>query len=569
MAFKQFMTKFSKQTWLNNYSKHVPTTIDNNAQTILDFYENTIIQFPYKIALSCHEVDFTYSKLDDLATKLASYLQNNLGVQKGDRVAIILPNCVQFTVSLFACIKIGAIFVNINPLYKSDELEAILNSCNVKIAIVLDMFAHHIQKARINIHSLENVIVTNISDLYSFPKKQIIGFISKYLIKDKPNYNKNTFISFNKAMTADKKLYQRPNITTENILCLQYSSGTTGKPKGAILTHNNVASNIKQVWAWIKADMDLSEQIVITALPLYHIFSLSANLFCFFFAGAKNILIPNARDIKNLIKTMSQNEFSIFNGLNTLYMAMLEHPDFDKINKTKYKYSLSGGMPISRKIYLQWLDKTGVELKEGYGMTEMSPAISLNKFNVSENDYFGTCGYPIPSTELSIRDIDTHQEIVECFKEGEIWLNGPQKCQGFWDDEESNKLYFTEDGWLKTGDIGYIDKKGRLTISSRLKNMIIVSGFNVYPREIEICILKLNQIKEVAVTGIASKTSGERAIAFISLEKGAQLTEKDIIDHCREKLASYKIPKSCIFVESLPKNNTGKIDIKKLKNDFL
>lgn len=563
------MSKFSKKTWLSNYPENTPKDIESNIYTLLDLYEKAILQYPYRDAVSCHDVNLSFSQVDDLATKVASFLQNDLGIEKGDRVAIVLPNCLQFTVCLFACIKIGAVFVNINPLYKADELEAIFNNCNVRVAIVMDMFAHHIQKAKININSLKNIIVTNIADLYPFPKKQVIGMVSKHLIKDKPKYNKNIFIQFTKVIKSDKRLYKKPNITKDNILCLQYSSGTTGKPKGAILTHDNVASNIQQVWAWIKHDMNVFEQVLITALPLYHIFSLSANLLCFFFAGAKNVLIPNARDIKDLIKTMSKNEFTIFNGLNTLYMAMLEHPDFEKINKTKYQYSLSGGMPISRKIYLRWLDRTGVELKEGYGMTEMSPAISLNKFNESEEDYFGTCGYPIPGTELSIRNIETSEEIDECYKEGEIWLKGPQQCQGFWNDEKNNELYFSEDGWLKTGDVGYIDKKGRLTISDRLKNMIIVSGFNVYPREIEICILKLEDIKEVAVIGVESKTSGERAIAFVSLEKDSKLTEKDIISHCREKLASYKVPKTCIFVKTLPKNNTGKIDIKKLKNDFL
>lgn len=563
------MSTFSKQTWLSNYPDYAPKDIDENQDTLLNMYERTISQFPYKNAVSCHDVNLTFSQLDSLATKMASFLQNELGIQKGDRFAIVLPNCLQFTVSLFACIKIGAVFVNVNPLYKADEIQDIFNNCNVKAAIVMDMFAHNIQKARINIQSLENVIVTNIADLYPFPKKQVIGFVSKHLIKDKPNYNRNTFIKFSKILKADKRLYTKPSLKKENILCLQYSSGTTGQPKGAVLTHDNLASNIQQVWAWVKHDLRIEDQVVITALPLYHIFSLSANLLCFFFGGGKNVLIPNARDITNLIKTMSKNEFTIFNGLNTLYMAMLEHSDFEKINKTRYQFSLSGGMPISRKIYLQWLDRTGVELKEGYGMTEMSPAIALNKFNESEDDYFGTCGYPIPGTELSIRDLETHEEINECFKEGEIWLNGPQKCQGFWNDKENNELSFSEDGWLRTGDIGYIDKKGRLTISDRIKNMIIVSGFNVYPREIEIAILKLKEIKEVAVTGIESKTSGERAIAFVSLEKGSKLTEEDIIKHCKDKLTSYKVPKSCVFVNTLPKNNTGKIDIKKLKSQFL
>lgn len=563
------MSTFSNKTWVYNYPEYAPKDIEKNDYTILDMYEKAIAQFPYKQAVACHDVNLSFLELDDLATKMASFLQHNLGIQKGDRIAIVLPNCLQFTVSLFACIKVGAIFVNINPLYKSDEIEAIFNNCSVKAAIVMDMFAHHIQKARINIQSLENVIVTNIADLYPFPKKQVIGLVSKHLIKDKPQYNKNTFIQFSKILKADKKIYKKPDISKENILCLQYSSGTTGQPKGAILTHDNLASNIHQVWAWVKHDLDISDQVIITALPLYHIFSLSANLLCFFFGGAKNVLIPNARDIKDLIKTMSKNEFTIFNGLNTLYMAMLEHPDFEKINKERYTFSLSGGMPISRKVYLQWLDKTGVELKEGYGMTEMSPAIALNKFNESEDDYFGTCGYPIPGTKLSIRDLETQQEINECYKEGEVWLNGPQRCQGFWNDPQNDKLHFTDDGWLKTGDIGYIDKKGRLTISDRIKNMIIVSGFNVYPREIEICILKLESVREVAITGVQSKTSGERALAFVSLEKDAKATEQDIINHCKEKLASYKVPKTCIFVETLPKNNTGKIDIKKLKNQFL
>lgn len=563
------MSNFSNETWLNNYPSSTPRTIEENIETVLDLYEKTVLQYPNNTAVSCHEIDFSFNKIDSLATHLASYLQNDLGVRKGDRVAIVLPNCVQFTVSLFACIKIGAVFVNTNPLYTADELESIFNNCNVKVAIVMDMFAHHIQKARINIHSLEAVIVTNIADVYPFPKKQIIGFISKYLIKTKPAYNKNTFIQFTKALKTDKKLYVRPLISKQTTLCLQYSSGTTGKPKGAILTHDNLASNIKQVWAWIEGELSISDQVIITALPLYHIFSLSANLLCFYFAGAKNILIPNARDIKNLIKTMSKNEFTIFNGLNTLYMAMLEHEDFDNINKSRYAFSLSGGMPISRKVYLKWLDKTGVELKEGYGMTEMSPAIALNKFNESEQDYFGTCGYPIPGTELSIRNLDTQEEITECYKEGEIWLNGPQKCQGFWNDDENNALFFNNEGWLKTGDIGYIDTKGRLTISDRLKNMIIVSGFNVYPREIEICLLKLTQIKEVAVTGVESKTSGERTIAFVSLEKNSQISEAEIIAHCKDKLASYKVPKVCIFVETLPKNNTGKIDLRKLKKEYL
>ena len=563
------MTNFSNKSWHDNYPSYTPTTIPENRQTLIELYKETIKNNPNNVAISCHSQDFTFSEIDKLATKLANYLQSELHIEKGDRVAIILPNCTQFIVSLFACVKIGAVFVNTNPLYKANELEAIFNNCDIKVAIAMDMFVHNIQQAKKNIPSLKDIIVTNIADLYSFPKKQIIGTISKHFIKTKPCYDKKNAIALTKALRQGKIQYTEPNITVDDVLCLQYSSGTTGTPKGAILTNNNLVSNIKQVWAWIKADVAISEQVIITALPLYHIFSLSANLLCFYLGGGKNVLIPNARDIKNLIKTMSKNEFTIFNGLNTLYMAMLEHPDFDTINKTKYKYSLSGGMPITRKIYLQWLDKTGVELKEGYGMTEMSPAITLNKFNESEQDYFGSCGYPLPSTELSIRNIDTLEEIEECFVEGEIWLKGPQKSQGFWNDPENNKLYFTDDGWLRTGDIGYIDTKGRLTISDRIKNMIIVSGFNVYPREIEICISKMNNVREVAVTGVPSKTSGERAVAFVSIVNDSNISDIDIINHCKANMASYKVPKNCIFIDTLPKNSTGKIDIKKLKAEFL
>ena len=300
------MSTFSNMTWTSQYHESAFDYIDDindNQDTILDLYENTVRKFPYREAISCHNENYTFIKIDHLATTMASYLQNTLGVKKGDRVAIVLPNCVQFTVSLFACIKIGAVFVNVNPLYKADELADILNSCNAKVAIALDMFAHNLQKARINIRSLEQIIVTNIADTYNFPKKQVISVISKHFVKNKPNYNKNTVIKFSKVMSANKKLYKRPDIKNTDILCLQYSSGTTGKPKGAIITNNNLASNIKQVWAWIRHDVDLSTQVIITALPLYHIFSLSANLLCFFFAGAKNVLIPNARDVKKLNKS--------------------------------------------------------------------------------------------------------------------------------------------------------------------------------------------------------------------------------------------------------------------------
>lgn len=284
------MSTFSNKTWLANYPDYTPENIAENHDTVLDLYEKAIIQFPYREAVSCHDVNLTFLELDKIATKIASFLQNKLRINKGDRVAIVLPNCLQFTVSLFACVKIGAVFVNTNPLYTVDEIEAIFNNCNVKTAIVMDMFAHHMQKARLNIDSLENVIVTNIADLYPFPKKQIIGFVSKYLIENKPKYTKSNFIQFSKAIKADANLYKKPVLTKHDILCLQYSSGTTGKPKGVILTHNNIASNIQQVWAWIKHDINMSDQVIITALPLYHIFSLSANLLCFFFVWCKKCL---------------------------------------------------------------------------------------------------------------------------------------------------------------------------------------------------------------------------------------------------------------------------------------
>ena len=561
----------NNKLWAKNYSKGIPENIKINTQTFLDIYNETIIKYSNNIAVNCHEVNFTFKQIDVLANNFASYLQNELKISKGDRIAIVLPNCIQSLVSIFACIKIGAIFVNINPLYKSSELKEIYNSAEIKIVIVLDMFAKNTENIISEIPSLQSLIVTNIADTYNFPKKQIIGLISKYFVKTKPNFTKEKFIDFNKCIKKPKKIYTENISTVDDILCLQYSSGTTGKPKGVILTNNNIVSNLKQINTWINGQFDNELQIIITALPLYHIFSLMANLFVFFLKGHKNILIPNARDIDGLIKTMSKHDFTIFNGLNTLYVHMLDHPKFNTIaNKKSYKTSLSGGMPINHKTYVEWLERTGCALKEGYGMTEMSPAISLNKFDDSENDYFGTSGYPIPSTEVSIRDIEDNSIELENGQEGEIWLDGPQKSPGYWKDDENNESTYSKDGWLKTGDIGYIDKKGRIVITDRIKNMIIVSGFNVYPREIENVITHMPNIKETAVIGINSESSGEKPLAFISLNNpNDKVNEKDIINYCKKHLANYKVPKKFIFVDSLPKNNTGKIALKKLKQEYL
>ena len=552
--------------WVDHYPDGVPSEIPASTQTINNLLDENLSKNAQRIALSCHNHELSFKQVDDYAKRVAAFLNHELGLKKGDKIAIMLPNLLQFPVALFAILKIGGVFVNINPLYTASEVKQILSDSQAKAIIVLSTFAHLIEESMTELPHLKHAIATDLVDLYSFPKKQIIHFVATYLKGMKSKYTKAKFHGFTKALNHDKSFDENSiEILADDMACLQYSSGTTGTPKGTILLHQNIVANIHQIWPWLDRFTDLDKQVVIGALPLYHIFALTANLFTFYLAGSKQVLIPNPRDINSLIKTMQKTPFTIFNSINTLYVALLHNDTFRQSTFPHFKYSLSGGMTTVKRVADDWKAITGVDIKEAYGLSEMSPAVTMNKFD--DGPYNGTVGYPLPSTIVSIRNEEAEELPVN--ENGEIWVKGPQQSPGFWNLDKITKEHFTDDGWLKTGDIGYLDEKGRLTISGRSKNMLIVSGFNVFPKEIENVILELPQVKEVAVVGAPAHSSGEKPFAFIVLAKEQALTEKEITAHCYTKLAHYKTPKDILFLDELPKNTVGKVVKKDLKDKYI
>ena len=461
----------SDSVWLNNYPPGVPAEIPASNETLISMLDNAGEKHQYKPALSCHNHTLSFSEVTFYAKCFAAYSHDKLDLRKGDHVAIMLPNILQFPIIVFGLLKIGCVFINLNPLYTGAEVKQILENSQAKAAIVLSYFAHHIEAAMETLPHLHCAMVTDVADCYPFFKRQTIHFVAKYIKGMKSNYTKDKFYQFTDAIHYNKNPhFPAVVITPDDIACLQYSSGTTGTPKGTILLHRNIVANIQQIWQWVGQSMVLDKQVIIGALPLYHIFALTANLFTFYFAGAKQVLIPNPRDIDFVIKTLQKTPFTVFNGLNTLYAALLGNKKFRQLHFRQFKFSLSGGMSTTQKVADDWKKITGVTIKEAYGLSEMSPAVTINRL---DNDEFNaTVGYPLPSTLVSIRDPEGN--VMPTNQKGEIWVKGPQQSPGFWKLEQVTKEHFTEDGWLKTGDIGLLDQMGRLSISGRCKNMLIV-----------------------------------------------------------------------------------------------
>lgn len=555
--------KSSKNTL--NYPSQVARNIEIPETTLKNILAKTTNKFPDKTALICHGHKLNYDQIDSYTDSLAGFLQKRWQLKKGDHIAIMLPNLLQFPVAIFALIKLGCVFVNINPLYTSREVKGILTDSKAKGVIVLSSLAHNVEVIADECSDLKYIMTTNIADLYPSPKKQIISFVARIKgMKDK--YSSNNFDSFADAISSNYTPdYSNIDIKPDDMAALQYSSGTTGTPKGTILLHKNIVANIYQVKAWTEGfDIDLSEQVVITALPIYHIFSLTANLFLFYFSGALQVLIPNPKDINGLISQMRKNNFSTIFGVNTLYLALLNNKKFRKNNFSNFKLSISGGMSTVESVANEWKKVTGVNIKEGYGLSEMSPVVTVN--SLEDSQFNGTVGYPLPNTDIKIYD-DTGNELPQG-EVGEIWVTGPQKSPGFWSLPEINKEHFTADGWLKTGDSGYLDEQGRLVISGRLKHMIIVSGFNVFPKEVELAILDKDEVEDVAVIKAPSKETGEMPVAYIVLKKDKKLTRKQVYKHCKNRLAHYKLPRKIIFKNELPKNTVGKIDVSILQKEY-
>ncbi len=550
-----------EKIWLNSYPAGVPEFINENKnRSLSDMIEATCTKFGRRNAFYCMGKALSYQELDQQAKSVASYLRRELRLAKGDRVAVMLPNVLQYPVFVFGVLHAGLVVVNVNPLYTAPELKHQLIDADVKAILVLENFAHVVQ-AVLPFTKIQKVIVTTMGEVMGF-KGVAVDFVVRHIKKLVPKYNIENKVSFSEivAMGARYK-YERLELSHNDLAFLQYTGGTTGLSKGAMLSHGNILANMEQALHWISPVFSGKDyEIVITPLPLYHIFSLLANCLCFFSLGGKNVLIPNPRDIPGFVKELKKHKFTAFTGLNTLFNALLNHPDFAKLDFTKLKLTIGGGMAVQKSVADRWAKVTGSIVCHAYGLTETSPAACINPVTLKE--FNCAVGLPISSTLVSIRDDQGQEQPVGA--SGEVCIKGPQVMQGYWQQPQETALVL-QDGWFKTGDIGVMDPQGFVSIVDRKKDMIIVSGFNVFPNEIEDVLSNHPGILENAAVGVKDDRTGEAVKVFI-VRKDAQLTKEEIVSFCRKSLTAYKVPKIVEFRESLPKSNVGKILRKELKN---
>jgi long-chain acyl-CoA synthetase len=544
-----------EKIWLKNYADQTAAEINPDTySSLVDLLEDSCNRYADLPAFYNMGVTLTFRQIDEYAQAFASYLQNTLKLVKGDRVAIMLPNLLQYPIAMFGILRAGLIVVNINPLYTATELKHQLIDCAAETILVLSNFAHTVQEV-LNETQLKNVIVTNVGDLFSVPKALFIHVFLKYIKKKIPAWTIPNFIPFKHMLSEGKKVaFQRVVLTTDDIAFLQYTGGTTGVSKGAILTHRNIQANIQQAEAWFAPIFEPGKEIIITALPLYHIFSLTANCLFLMKIGGLNVLITNARDIDLLVTEMGKFKFTVITGVNTLFNALLKNQNFPKLDFSRLKLTLGGGMAVVKAVAEKWHIVTGHPLVEAYGLTETSPCVSINVAELKE--YNGTVGLPVSSTDICIFDEDGKELGVG--QSGELGIKGPQVMRGYWQNPIETQKVFTKDGWLLTGDIAMLDEHGFLKILERKKDMILVSGFNVYPNEIEDVLMGMHGIAEAAVIAVPDENSGEVPKAFV-VKEDQSLTAEQILKYCRTKLTGYKIPKKVVFCQELPKTNVGKV----------
>lgn len=550
-----------EKPWLKSYQPGVSATIDlNQFSSIPDFLEQSFQKFATKPAFHCMGTTLSYAEIDRLSHQFACYLQNDLKLSRGDRVAIMMPNVLQYPVALFGILRAGMIAVNCNPLYTPRELEHQLKDSGSKAIVIVENFAKTLEQA-LPKTEVKHVVLTELGDLLRFPKKYIVNAVVKHVKKMVPEFDIPKAVSFNKALAVGKTTsLSKPVLKLDDVAFLQYTGGTTGVSKGAILTHGNIIANMLQAKSWIQFLVREGEEIIITPLPLYHIFSLTANCLIFNSVGALNVLITNPRDIPGFVKELGKWKFTAITGVNTLFNALVNNEDFKKLDFSKLKVTLGGGMAVQKAVAEKWKAITNVPLIEAYGLTETSPAACINPMNLK--DYNGFIGLPIPSTEVSILD-DEGKEVAHG-QSGEICIRGPQVMKGYWQRPDETAKVMTKDGFFRTGDIGFMTDDGYFKIVDRKKDMILVSGFNVYPNEIEDVAVTNPKVLEAAAIAVPDEKSGEAPKLFV-VKKDPTLTEKEMLDYCRQNLTGYKVPKYVEFRSELPKSNVGKILRKELR----
>ena len=545
-----------EKIWLQSYPSDISPSIEElSNNSILDLIQNASHKYSQNTAFTSLNSKLSFKDVEYFSENFGAYLQHDLSIEKGSRVAIMLPNLLTYPVTLLGCYKAAATVININPLYKGREIENALNDSGAETIIVLDKFIDELNLIIKNT-KIKNVIVCRISDLLSFPMSLLIKTISFF--KRSKMISNNNYIPFSRTISK-KHILKKVNLYHDDIALLQYTGGTTGKSKAALLTHKNILSNIQQLNIWVRPHVTKGKEIIITALPLYHIFSFTVNFLYFYSIGSNNILIANPRDLKSFVKELTKHRFTVITAVNTLFNLLLTSTKFRKINFSSLKFSVGGGMSVLSSTAKKWKKITGTEITQGYGLTETSPIVSINPIN---DKYNGSIGLPVPSTDILI--IDDSGKPLGYEEPGELCVKGPQVMSKYWNKEDDTLSSFTKDGFFKTGDIAVINKNGFLRIVDRKKDMIISSGFNVYPNEIEDYVSQHPDVIECGVIGIDDSNRGESIHLFI-VRSSDNLTEIDIIEFCKKGLTIYKVPKKVHFINEIPKNNVGKILRRKLR----
>ncbi|TMO26319.1 MULTISPECIES: long-chain-fatty-acid--CoA ligase FadD [Pseudoalteromonas] len=550
-----------EKIWLKRYPEGMPETIDpEHYHSLLDLFEKSFADYSDLPAFTNMGKVLTYSELDSATKRVASYIQNDLGLKKGDKVAVMMPNLLQTPVTILGVLRAGCVVVNVNPLYTVRELEHQLNDSESSAIFILANFADTLEKA-LPKTNVKHIVVTQVGDMVGGLKKHIVNFVVKHVKKMVPSYTLPNAIKFADTLAGNEASYKKPAVDLNDLAFLQYTGGTTGVSKGAMLSHGNMVGNLEQVSGCLDKVLERGKEVVITALPLYHIFALTANCLTFMKYGGLNVLITNPRDMPGFVKELAQHKFTAVTGVNTLFNGLLNTPGFAELDFSTLKMSLGGGMAVQRPVAEKWQAVTKTKLMEGYGLTECAPLVTVSPYDLE--GYNGSIGLPAPSTDIKLM-LENGEEAAKG-EPGELWVKGPQVMQGYYNRPDATAECL-KDGWFATGDIATYDDEGFFYIVDRKKDMIIVSGFNVFPNEIEEVVAMHEGVLEVAAIGIPHEVSGEQVKVFV-VKKDQSLTEKDIIKHCRDNLTNYKVPKLVEFRDELPKTNVGKILRRALKDE--
>lgn len=554
-----------EKVWLKRYPEGVPAEIDPDKYgSLVEMFEESVSKFADMPAFVNMGQTITYRRLEEQSRAFAAYLQDELKLERGDRVAVMMPNLLQYPIAVFGILRAGMTVVNVNPLYTPRELEHQLKDSGAKAIVIVSNFAHTLEKVVYDT-PVKHVILTRMGDNLGLAKGTLVNFVVKYVKKLVPKYNLPGASTMRHALAKGRFLqYVKPEIKNSDIAFLQYTGGTTGLSKGAMLTHRNMIANVEQCLGVYGPRLQAGKEFVVTALPLYHVFALTVNCLLFMRLGGYNLLISNPRDIPGFIKEIRKYPFTCITGVNTLFNALVNNPDFSSMNFERLKLTIGGGMAVQRAVAEKWQQTTGVPLLEGYGLTECAPLVSVCPYDLTT--YNGSIGLPVCSTEIRLVD-DEGQIVSELGKPGEMQVRGPQVMTGYWQRPEATAEVI-QDGWLCTGDIATFDEQGFFKIVDRKKDMILVSGFNVYPNEIEDVVAMHPKVMEVAAVGMPHKVSGEVVKIFV-VRKDQSLSEEDMIAHCRTHLTAYKVPKLVEFRDELPKTNVGKILRRVLRNEEL